>query len=83
MARRQKAPLRAVTADERAALEQLGRAGSERADCAARAKALLVAGHLPLTQIATEVGFANQSHLTRHFARLVGATPGQYVRDSR
>ncbi len=49
----------------------------------ARAKALLVAGHLPLTQIATEVGFANQSHLTRHFARLVGATPGQYVRDSR
>ncbi len=41
MARRQKAPLRAVTADERAALEQIGRAGSARADCAARAKALL------------------------------------------
>lgn len=48
-----------------------------------RAKALLVAGHLPLAQIATEVGFANQSHLTRHFARLVGATPGRYLRDRR
>jgi len=48
-----------------------------------RAKALLVAGHLPLVQIATIVGFASQSHFTRHFTRLVGATPGQYVRDSR
>jgi len=48
-----------------------------------RAKALLVAGHLPLTQIAIEVGFASQSHLTRHFTRLVGTTPGQYMRDSR
>ncbi len=49
----------------------------------ARAKALLVVGQLSLTQIATEVGFANQSHLTRHFMRLIGTTPGQYVRDSR
>lgn len=49
----------------------------------ARAKALLVAGRLPLAQVATAVGFANQSHLTHHFARLVGATPGRYVRDSR
>jgi len=49
----------------------------------ARAKALLVAGHLPLAQIATKVGFASQSHFTRHFARLVGVTPGQYVRDRR
>jgi len=49
----------------------------------ARAKALLVAGLLPLAQVATEVGFASQSHLTRHFARLVGVTPGRYVRDSR
>lgn len=48
-----------------------------------RAKVLLVAGHLPLAQIATEVGFASQSHFTRHFARLVGVTPGQYVRDRR
>ncbi len=48
-----------------------------------RAKTLLVAGRLSLAQIATEVGFASQSHFTRHFARLVGVTPGQYVRDRR
>ena len=48
-----------------------------------RAKALLVSGYLPLAQVAAEVGFASQSHLTRHFARLVGVTPGRYVRDSR
>jgi len=49
----------------------------------ARAKALLVAGRLPVAQIAAEVGFANQSHLTYHFARLVGVTPGRYLCDSR
>jgi hypothetical protein len=38
---RQKNPLRPVTAAERRALEQVARAGSERADRAARAKALL------------------------------------------
>jgi hypothetical protein len=41
IARRQKDPLRALTPDERAALERTARAGSERADRAARAKALL------------------------------------------
>jgi transposase len=41
MARRQKEPLRALTAAERAALEQVVRASSERADCVARAGALL------------------------------------------
>lgn len=41
MARVQKASLRALTADERAALEAVARAGSERADRVARAKALL------------------------------------------
>ena len=41
MARRQKAPLRALTADERATLERVSRAGSERADRVARARALL------------------------------------------
>jgi AraC family transcriptional regulator len=29
----------------------------------------------PLSEIATEVGFADQSHFTRHFKRLVGVTP--------
>ena len=41
MARRQKAPLRAVTKDERAALAALARASSERADRVARVQALL------------------------------------------
>ncbi len=48
-----------------------------------RAKALLIAGELPLAQVAAAVGFANQSHLTRHFTRFVGVTPGRYRRDSR
>jgi len=34
-------------------------------------------------QAADEVGFANQSHLTYHVARLVGVTPGRYLRDGR
>jgi transposase len=38
---RQKEPLRPVTAAERSALEQIARAGSERADRVARAQALL------------------------------------------
>ena len=42
MSRRQKESLRPLTADERAELEHVGRAGSERADRVARAKALLV-----------------------------------------
>src|SRR5436309_9670072 len=41
MSRRQKESLRPLTADERAELEHVGRAGSERADRVARAKALL------------------------------------------
>jgi AraC-like DNA-binding protein len=31
-----------------------------------------------LAEIATEAGFADQSHLTRTFKRFVGLTPGQY-----
>jgi AraC-like DNA-binding protein len=46
-----------------------------------RAKALLRAG-LPITLAATEVGFYDQAHLTRHFSRIVGLTPGRYVRDA-
>ena len=33
---------------------------------------------LPLAEVATEVGFADQSHFTRHFKRLVGVTPRQF-----
>lgn len=33
---------------------------------------------LSLAQIAVDVGFADQSHLTRAFKRFTGATPGEY-----
>jgi AraC-like DNA-binding protein len=45
-----------------------------------RAKSLLRTG-LPITQAAAEAGFYDQAHLTRHFKRIVGLTPGRYVRD--
>jgi hypothetical protein len=57
MAQRQKVPLRLLTTAERSALEQLARAGSERADRVARAKALLaVAAGAPLTAAARTAG---------------------------
>lgn len=46
----------------------------------------LLAGPLPLAQVAAETGFADQSHLTRAFKRRHGLTPGRYrkiVQDSR
>jgi AraC-like DNA-binding protein len=42
-----------------------------------RAKQLLLRGW-PLAEVALATGFADQSHLTRHFRRLVGVTPGRY-----
>jgi AraC-like DNA-binding protein len=33
---------------------------------------------MPISQAAYEAGFADQSHLTRHFKRIVGVTPGQF-----
>ncbi len=42
-----------------------------------RAQALLRAGLLP-AEVAAEVGFSDQSHLTRHFKRILGFTPGSY-----
>jgi AraC family transcriptional regulator len=33
---------------------------------------------LPLAEVATEVGFSDQSHFTRHFKRLVGVTPRRF-----
>jgi AraC-like DNA-binding protein len=32
----------------------------------------------PIAQVAASVGFCDQSHLTRHFKRHVGTTPGRY-----
>jgi AraC family transcriptional regulator len=44
-----------------------------------RAKELLrQRDRLPIAEVATEVGFAHQSHFTRHFKRLVGVTPRRF-----
>ena len=44
-----------------------------------RAKRLLAAGR-PLTEVALQCGFGDQSHFTRHFRRLTDVTPGRYLR---
>jgi len=44
----------------------------------ARARVLIAAG-VPLAEVATMTGFADQSHLTRLFKRVVGMPPGQYA----
>jgi AraC-like DNA-binding protein len=44
-----------------------------------RAKRLL-AQRVPPAQVAAQVGFYDQSHLTRHFKRIVGIPPAQYMR---
>jgi AraC-like DNA-binding protein len=43
-----------------------------------RARALLKRGE-PLARVAAATGFTDQSHLTRHFRRIVGVTPGVYA----
>jgi AraC-like DNA-binding protein len=48
----------------------------------ARAAALLREGWT-IPQAADAAGFADQSHLTRHFKRLVGVTPGRYAQNSK
>ena len=46
----------------------------------AAARALLMETGLSIAQVALEVGFAHQSHLTRCMRRLTGLTPGEIVR---
>ena len=46
-----------------------------------RAMTLLRETSLPLAEIATACGFSDQSHFTRIFNRIVGATPGTWRRD--
>jgi AraC-like DNA-binding protein len=46
------------------------------------AKRLLSLGR-PATSVAFDVGFYDQSHLTRHFKRVIGATPGEFARATR
>ena len=41
------------------------------------ARDMLVQSDLSVSEIAIAVGFADQSHLTRHFRQMLGITPGQ------
>ncbi|MEU6578451.1 AraC family transcriptional regulator [Streptomyces sp. NPDC046805] len=43
-----------------------------------RARRLLLDGRSP-AEVATRAGFYDQAHLTRHFKRVVGVTPGRYA----
>ncbi|MFI9384650.1 helix-turn-helix domain-containing protein [Kutzneria sp. NPDC052558] len=43
------------------------------------ARHLLLSG-LPAGTVAVEVGFYDQSHLTRHFKRMLGVSPSRYAR---
>ncbi|ARV61464.1 AraC family transcriptional regulator [Nostocales cyanobacterium HT-58-2] len=42
-----------------------------------RAKILLLQSQLKISEIASQVGFADQSQFTRHFKRILGVTPKQ------
>lgn len=37
----------------------------------------------PLADVAAQSGFSSQSHMTWHFKRIIGATPGQYAQQIR
>jgi AraC-like DNA-binding protein len=47
-----------------------------------KAKALLL-GARPIAEIAVDCGFADQSHLTRAFAKMIGVPPGVWRREYR
>jgi AraC family transcriptional regulator len=48
-----------------------------------KAEALLMDDKLGLSEIALEVGFADQSHFTKAFKRNTGVTPGEWRRKNR
>ena len=48
-----------------------------------RARAEIAASKRPLSMIALDAGFADQSHFTRVFRQAYGETPGQYARSLR
>ena len=48
----------------------------------AKAKELLLKG-MSLSSVAASTGFADQSHFTRHFKRLMKITPGTYLKTAR
>jgi transcriptional regulator of acetoin/glycerol metabolism len=43
-----------------------------------RAREMLACSKLPLSEVALATGFADQSHLARHFRQILGMTPGQF-----
>jgi AraC-like DNA-binding protein len=47
-----------------------------------RARGLLLQGR-PVSEVATETGFFDLSHFTRHFKRQFGVTPGNYLPDQQ
>ncbi len=47
-----------------------------------RARSLLQDEELSLAQVAARAGFCDQSHLTRHFKRIFGVTPGRFREQS-
>jgi AraC family transcriptional regulator len=44
-----------------------------------KAKELLATRKLTIAEVAYEVGFVDQSHLTRHFKRAFGITPSAFL----
>jgi AraC family transcriptional regulator len=69
-------PYRVASAFRRAFGEPLsGYLRRIRVDAAAD---LLASTNLSVSRVAADVGFADQSHLTRWFARYLGTTPGRY-----
>lgn len=44
-----------------------------------RAKDLLIREKLLIADVATQLGFAHQSHFTKHFKRVMGVTPRQFL----
>ncbi|MEM8675266.1 MAG: AraC family transcriptional regulator [Cyanobacteria bacterium P01_G01_bin.67] len=48
-----------------------------------KAQYLLHQGNLNLSEIASSVGFCDQSHFTKYFKRIIGVTPRQYVAKSQ
>ena len=48
-----------------------------------RAKDLMRKGELAIAEIATQVGFVDQSHLNRHFKRLIGVTPKTFLQSHK
>ena len=50
---------------------------------ARKAKELLITGKFTISEVAYDVGFVDQSHLTRHFKRVFGLTPKTLLSRSR